>query len=253
MTFIHKEIYGEGQPIVLIHGWAMHSGVWRKFAQQLALHYQVICLDLPGHGASEAVEPYCLDNVCQVLVKEMPESPVCILGWSLGATIALAITNRFPEKISSLIMLAGNPLFVEKNEWNGVKPDTLDDFATLLKANCQLTLIRFLALQVNGLPDGKNILKGLKRAIQECDPPSENILKGGLNILKKADLRNQFALIQCPVCLIQGDKDTLIPIQASQSMQEIKPDVNANIILGAGHIPFISHQSQVITIIDHFL
>ncbi|MBS4051006.1 MAG: pimeloyl-ACP methyl ester esterase, partial [Methylomonas sp.] len=34
----------------MLHGWAMHTGVWRDFARRLAEYYQVICVDLPGHG-----------------------------------------------------------------------------------------------------------------------------------------------------------------------------------------------------------
>ena len=52
MTKIHTETYGLGKPIVLVHGWAMHSGIWRLFARELAKHYQVTLIDLPGHGRS---------------------------------------------------------------------------------------------------------------------------------------------------------------------------------------------------------
>ena len=199
MINIHKEVYGQGKSIVLIHGWAMHTGIWRKFAQQLAENHQVICLDLPGHGLSETVEPYTLENITEALIAVMPENPVCILGWSLGATVALALTAYYPQRVNSLILLAGNPRFVQEDNWAGVKSELLKDFANSLQLNCQQTLIRFLALQVNQLPDGKSILKELKEAIQECDSPAENVLQSGLDILKQADLREQLIALTCPV------------------------------------------------------
>ncbi len=249
MTQIHKEVYGQGKPIVLIHGWAMHSGIWRKFAQQLAQNYQVICLDLPGHGLSATVEPYTLDNIIKALIEAMPEKPCCILGWSLGATVALDLASQYPQHVNSLILLAGNPRFVQESDWAGVSPKMLNDFADNLQLNCQLTLIRFLALQVNQLADGKNILKELKQAIQECNPPTEPVLNSALNILKHTDLRAELLRLNCPVSIIQGDNDSLIPVKVSQNMQAIKPEITVNIIEGAGHVPFLSHQSDVLEII----
>lgn len=249
MIKIHREIYGQGKPIVLIHGWAMHTGIWRKFAQQLAANHQVICLDLPGHGLSGTVKPYTLEKITSALIEAIPETPACIVGWSLGAAVALALTARYPYRVSSLILLAGNPRFVQEDNWAGVKTQLLSDFADNLQLNCQQTLIRFLALQVNHLPEAKRILKELKKAIEECAPPTENDLKNGLEILKQADLRDLLMELKCPVTIIQGDEDTLVPVQTGRDIKRIKPDCKLNIIKGAGHVPFLSHQSQVIEII----
>ncbi len=250
MIKIHKEVYGQGKPIVLIHGWAMHTGIWRKFAQNLAKNCQVICLDLPGHGLSETVEPYTLENISKALITEMPESPCRILGWSLGATVALALATDYPQRVNSLIILAGNPRFVQEDRWAGIRPEILRDFANNLQLNCQQTLIRFLALQVNRLPEGKSILKELKSAIQECRPPTESVLQSGLDILKQADLRESLVLLACPVTIILGDKDSLVPVQVGQDIKKIKPSCKFNVIKGAGHVPFLSHPTEVIEIID---
>ncbi len=249
MIEIHKEVYGQGQPMVLIHGWAMHSGIWRGFAQQLAKNYQVICLDLPGHGLSEAVEPYDLQAIAAALVDAMPESPCCVLGWSLGATVALALAAHYPQRINSLILLAGNPRFVEDNDWAGMKAELLEDFSNNLLLNCQQTLIRFLALQVNQLQNGKHILKDLKLAVKECDPPTEQVLQSALLILKQADLRQAMLTLACPLTVILGEKDTLVPVQLGQDMKQLKPDLQLAVIERAGHVPFLSHQSQLIDII----
>ncbi|MCK4842014.1 MAG: pimeloyl-ACP methyl ester esterase BioH [Methylococcales bacterium] len=253
MINIHKEVYGQGKPVVLIHGWAMHTGIWRKFAQQLAQHYQVICLDLPGHGLSESVEPYALQQVTDALIDAMPESTACVLGWSLGATVAISLARHYPQRVNALILIAGNPRFVQDGHWVGIQPKLLKDFANNLSINFSVTLIRFLALQVNSLPEGKALLKELKIAMKECDPPVGKVLQGGLDILSQTDLRDDLVSLNCPISIIQGDNDSLVPVQASLDMQKIKPACQLNIIEGAGHVPFLSHQSQLIKIINHFL
>ena len=250
---IHKEIFGEGKPIVLIHGWAMHTGIWRSFAQQIALHHKVICLDLPGHGLSDTVTPYTLEQISDSLVEIVDDPSFCVLGWSFGAHVALTMANKYPQRINSVIFLAGNPHFLQESDWAGITFSLLAQFAESLSKNCQLTLIRFLALQVNKLANGKILLKELKQAIKECPAPSEKTLQSALNILKQSDLRDYLAILHCPISLIQGDKDTLVPVQVCQNMQSLHAACEVNIINGAGHVPFLSHPEQLIKIINKFV
>ena len=129
----------------------------------------------------------------------------------------------------------------------------LDDFADHLNKNCQATLLRFLSLQVNGLPDHKALLKTLKAAVFECDAPDENTLQGGLDILKQADLRPVLSRLTIPVSVILGGLDTLVPVAVGQKMQQLLPGLELNIIDRAGHVPFLSHSRETLAIISRFM
>lgn len=250
MTHIHTEVYGQGKAIVLIHGWAMHTGVWRLFAQQLAKQYRVILVDLPGHGLSENVEPYTLDKVSRALIKVVSEPIFSVLGWSLGASVAITIAKQFPGRVNSLILLAGNPRFVKSEDWSGVQADFLMDFSSRLKLNYQATIIRFLALQVKGSLDSKCNLKLLKKITQECELPTESVLLNCLKLLQFEDLRSVLASLKCSISVIQGDKDALIPAQVSLDIQQLQPACKVHLISQASHVPFLSHQAEVIEIIN---
>lgn len=256
MTKIHLETFGEGKPIVLVHGWAMHTGIWREFALQLAQNYQVTCVDLPGHGRSEKIDPFTLPHISAELVKVVPEQS-CWLGWSLGATVALDIASRYPERVSSLILLAGNPSFTSAglgaSAWPGMAIRLLDAFAEQLNENCQTTLLRFLSLQVNGLPDRKALLTALKTAVFECAAPDKNTLQGGLNLLKQADLRPVLAELHIPVSVILGGLDTLVPVAVGRNMRQLLPSLELNIIDRAGHVPFLSHSRETLALISRFM
>jgi len=263
VTKIHLETFGKGKSIVLVHGWAMHSGIWREFAQQLALNYQVTCIDLPGHGHSEKIDPFTMERISAELIKitSLPcfskGEGICWLGWSLGANVVLDIASRYPERVSSLILLAGNPSFtcsgLGTQKWPGMDVRLLDDFAEHLNKNCQATLLRFLSLQVNALPDPKNLLKKLKAAVFECDAPDKNTLQGGLDILKQADLRPVLSGLDLPVSAILGGLDTLVPVAVGQKMQQLLPNLELNVIDRAGHVPFLSHSRETLAIISRFM
>lgn len=252
MPKCYSETFGTGKPVTLVHGWAMHSGIWRGFARQLAEHHQVTCIDLPSHGRSEKLSPFNLETVVDALVNALPETPSCWLGWSLGATVVLDIARRYPERVNALILLAGNPLFVSANDWAGVKPAVLDAFADNLTMNCQATLLRFLALQVNGLPDGKTLLKDLKAAIMQCPAPDNDSLQGGLEILKHTDLRAALAELELPVSVILGGKDTLVPVAVAEHLRSLGI-AHPSIINGAGHVPFLSHPQHLLALINRFM
>jgi pimeloyl-[acyl-carrier protein] methyl ester esterase len=251
MSTLYSETYGTGKPITLVHGWAMHSGIWRSFAQSLARHYQVTCVDLPSHGRSDKLTPFTLTSVSDAIINALPNENSCWLGWSLGATVVLDIARRYPERVNSLILLAGNPLFVGSEQWAGVKPSVLDSFAASLTADCQATLLRFLALQINNLPNGKSLLKELKTAVMECEAPDYDSLQGGLDILKHTDLRDSLYKLNMPVSVILGDKDTLVPVAVAEQFRKL--GIHPDIIKGAGHVPFLSHPQELLTLIRRFM
>jgi pimeloyl-[acyl-carrier protein] methyl ester esterase len=250
---IHQEIYGVGDPIVLLHGWAMHTGIWRDFAQRLAENYQVICLDLPSHGRSEALPSFELPLISEQLIKAFPKEPCTVLGWSLGGTIALDLKQRFPTRIKGLILLASNPCFVKKENWAGMELKLLHRFTDNLMIDCQLTLLRFLSLQILGLPHYKTLVKTLKIALQETPVPEKSVLEQGLTILKETDLRAVVSESDYPLLLILGDRDTLVPVAVGKQMKTLQTNLVLQVLKKAGHVPFLSHQDELLVVLMNFM
>ncbi len=250
---IFTETLGQGKTIVLVHGWAMHSGVWLGFAEQLAKHYQVILVDLPGHGRSGKLEHFNLEIISQALISTIPNQSCCWLGWSLGAKIVLDICHQFPERVESLVLMAGNPCFTRTESWPGVDADFLGMFRRSLENNGDAALQRFLLLQLQGTEQAKLLAKNLKMVFSQYKTPEITSLLAGLDILRHADLRPELASAHCPVSIILGETDNLVPKAVGKKMLEIQPDCQLNIIKKAGHLPFLSHQSEVIKVLQDFV
>lgn len=247
MSFIHYELLGAGEAVVLIHGWGMHSGIWSDFAKALAVTHQVICLDLPGHGLSEPLSKTNLTGVTQALLAAIPIEKFKILGWSLGGLLALDMARLAPERVESVVLLASNPCFVAQADWPGVKVEVLDNFARQLQVDPQQTLMRFMALQVSGLPDAKMRLQQIKQAVLSRPAADLASLEQGLHILKYEDLRESLAYLSCPVSAILAGRDTLVPISLLDSLRNLRSKMRVEVLPGAGHMPFMTHLDDLIS------
>lgn len=236
----------------------MHSGIWRDFAQQLAQHYQVTCVDLPGHGRSDPVTPVTLTAITDAIVGALTAESYCWLGWSLGASVVLDVAQRYPERLDAMILMAGNPCFTQQMEqgrvvWPGMSVGLLEQFARQLSENGTATLLRFLLLQVQGLADTKALTKSLKMAASECPAPDAASLQGGLTILKHADLRMALARTDRPVLVVLGGRDTLVPKMLASALQQLQPHLQLHCIEQAAHAPFLSHSEITLALITDFI
>ncbi|MEY4768212.1 MAG: pimeloyl-[acyl-carrier protein] methyl ester esterase [Pseudomonadota bacterium] len=249
---IYHEIYGEGEPIVLLHGWAMHLGIWREFAQTLAQYYQVIAIDLPNHGRSDRLAVFDLNHIVNELTPLIPKQ-CCIIGWSLGATVAIQLAHSLPQQIKGVMIICGNPCFVATEMWPGMRLALLQQFGQRLINNTSQTLSSFLALQVLGLENAKTLTQQLKSALGETEMPDILSLQQGLALLQFTNLIPILTELTAPIAVVLGQRDTLIPVEVGAAIQAIQPQTQLHIFPKAAHIPFISHSQELIQKIHLFM
>ena len=115
------ETRGRGPDVVLLHGWAMNSTVWNSIVDELAQHFCVHLVDLPGHGASTATAPLSLAMMVAAVDAAFPW-PVQVIGWSLGGAVAASWALQQPEKVKSLTLVASSPCFMQRDDWRAAMP-----------------------------------------------------------------------------------------------------------------------------------
>jgi pimeloyl-[acyl-carrier protein] methyl ester esterase len=244
---MHVESIGSGVPLLLIHGWGMHGGIWNGVAQKLAANFRVYSVDLPGYGYSKsATWPIQLDDVVAELSSCFDE-PLYICGWSLGGQIAMHLAAQESEKVQGLILVASTPCFTEREDWPfGMEKTALDKFSAELEQNHAATLRRFLTLQLRGSENERELLAMLREQLFSRGEPERAALRAGLNILREADLRGELQRIDQPTLVIAGERDKLTSPQASRYLAKNIPSAHLVEIQGAAHAPFLSHPDEFI-------
>ena len=247
------ETVGMGADVALLHGWGMHGGVWDGVRDDLARRFRLHLVDLPGHGASPALEPYELENLVHAVAAVLPER-TAVCGWSLGGQVALEMASLYPEKVSHLVLVATTPCFTIKDEWPwAVEREVLLEFAAALESDCDGTLKRFVALQARGDDAVKTVLKRLRECLYAKGRPSAEVLRAGLGLLLETDLRDRAAAVKTPTLLLHGERDMLTPVGAARWLAERMPDARLNVLPGAAHAPFLSHPGKFAEIVTGFL
>lgn len=242
---------GDGKPVICLHGWGMHSGIFIPLAQQIQDRCAVSLIDLPGHGHSTSDTDLSDLNAVTALLKSTLDytvnGKVILLASSMGGLIAQWFALQYPQLVDKLVLVSGTACFANKADWSyGMDNDVLNQFANQLETDYKATLDRFLALQFMGSDDQKAQLRQARDLIAMKPFPAIDSLRQGLQLLSQTDLRKDVNDIQCPVLLIGGEHDRLVPTTAIRFLAEQIPQARSVIFKGCGHAPFLSHPSQFI-------
>ena len=250
---LYTQTSGTGPDLVLVHGWGLHGGIWDEFAPLLESVFRITRVDLPGHGRSHWDGRWSLDDWVDAALGSVP-APAAWLGWSLGALVATRAALRAPGGVTALASIAGSPCFVRRPGWqSAMLPELLETFAAELETDYSRTLSRFLALQVRGSEHSGVVLRLLRSRLLAHGEPVTAALRAGLDILRDTDLRAAVAGIGCPVLLVAGERDTLVPVAAARAAVALYPDARLQVIDGAGHAPFIARPRVTATVVHDFL
>jgi pimeloyl-ACP methyl ester carboxylesterase len=249
MGHLHFSVHGSGSPVVLIHGFPMHSAVWESFAQKLSKKYKVYTPDLPGFGKSTTLEfPFTIDDVGKAIAVWLEENKIrgaALIGHSLGGYVALSVAKARPDLISKLGLFHSTAYadnaekkesrnkvleFIDKN---GVETFTSNFIAPLFAdpGHPAIATVRALAMQSNA-----SSVKGYTQAMR--DRPD------------RTDVLRNFA---SSILLIGGEKDAGISPQSLKEQASICKLPTLEILPNVAHMGMFENERQTLEIISKFI
>jgi pimeloyl-[acyl-carrier protein] methyl ester esterase len=250
---VFVEASGRGPDLALLHGWGMNGAVWNGVREELAAHFTLHVVDLPGHGKSAGAPVTTRAALVEALHHALPD-PCHVLGWSLGGHAALALAAAHPSRVKKIVTVGSTPRFVAGDGWeHGKAPEVLADFARRLAENHALTIRNFLALQALHLPGARDHVRRMQDAVGAHGEPSRDALAACLDILVASDLRAEISGISHAVLVMQGDHDALTSPAAARWLADTLPNAEYRLIEHAAHAPFLSHRERFVSEVLGFL
>ena len=124
---LYVESTGSGPPLVLLHGWAMHGGLFAPVVARLSRAVPRPCRRpagaraQPGAGG-DSVAASSRPSATRSIAADAPggggvRAPVTLIGWSLGGAVALAFAHARPERVARLVLVGATPRFVAADDW----------------------------------------------------------------------------------------------------------------------------------------
>ena len=226
-TFYQLE--GQGDPVVLLHGWGASSQNLAGVAACLAPLFRVMSVDLPGFGWSQAplatwgIADYA-DHVRQLL-DEIRIAKAALLGHSFGGRVAIQLAACHPERVGPLILVASA----------GVRPRRGPRYyarVATAKALRRLSMLPGLA----GV--GSRLLSRWQAKVGSRDYLAAGRLRPTLVKVVNEDLTPALTSVQAPTLLLWGDQDQEVRRPAVEIMAARIPRARLKVFVGAGHFPF---------------
>lgn len=233
---------GDGPPLVLIHGVGLQADAWLAMVPALSRKFRVVCVDMPGHGASPWQNTTTLGEYSARLTQFLAELPipVFIAGHSMGALLALELAAQHPRKIAGVGALNG--VYRRSPQATKAVCARAEALAQSSAADPEPTLERWFGAAPHG---------DLEKAADACRGwLSANDISGyaaAYRVFAEQDGPADATLMKlnCPAVFITGSEDPNSTAQMSQSMASLCKQGHAEIITGAAHMMPMTHADSV--------
>ncbi len=215
---IYYEIHGEGEPLLLLHGFTLSSKRWAPWIEDLSKDHQLIIPDLRGHGNSTNPSKAFTHKMAAIdmygLMDHLKIDRFQAMGQSSGAMTLIQMATMDSSRISSMILVAGTSFFPKETRdfLSGVSYETYHGSSTYMKA-----------LHPRGEEQIRMILKQWSNMSESYED---------MNFTAPF-----LSTIRCPTLIIHGDRDSFFPVDIPVSIYQAIPKSYLWIVPNNGHSP----------------
>ncbi|WP_298770713.1 alpha/beta hydrolase [uncultured Shewanella sp.] len=253
------------QSLLLVHGLGqLGMQDWQDVVPELAKHYHIIAIDLPGFGLSGVPEgrysPTHYAHVLNEVITQYAKESVTVMGHSMGGAVSLRFAAMFPEKLERLVLVDAAGM-LEKTAFikhisglstedmgNASRSDTAvneDSLSAELPEVLQTKWMQIKDLSGSFIEMGSlndratDFLQASDLSWDLLVSPSPN-LNAALSLVEE-DFSEAISTLKVPTHVIWGREDTVAPLRTAKVLEHRLPNVSVQIIDEAGHVPMKSH------------
>lgn len=219
-TTFYFEVHGDGEPLLLLHGFSGMSQDWKPSLNQWGSDFQIILPDLRGHGRSGILTKAFRhdDTAADIfgLLDHLKIAAVKAVGISGGGNVLLHMATKQPSRVRAMVLISATPYFPPQAR-------------NIMRGYAQV------------LPPQE--MERLRRAHPAGDAQVKALLTSTAAFADSYDDLNftspLLSTIQARTLIIQGDRDPLYPVQLSLEMASAIPNASLWIVPNSGHGPVI--------------
>lgn len=242
---LHYEQYGQGEDVLLLHGWGSSLDAFAYLGSRIAKKYKVTAIDFPGFGKSDMPpEPWCVEDYAVLLLEFMNQvglvNPIMV-GHSFGGRVIIKLCGTGRVSPQKIILI----------DAAGVR--TAPSFKTRMRTRCFKTAKWFLTRKPWAKacePTLQKVRSYFGSADYNSAPP---VLRQTLVRVVNEDLTHHLSSITASSLLIYGENDTTTPVAQAKIMEREIPDAGLCVIPDAGHWAMVEKAGHVAAIVESFL
>jgi pimeloyl-ACP methyl ester carboxylesterase len=257
----HYVKIGQGPSIILIHGGGTWSYTWRYNLDELAKHFTVYAVDMPGFGLTTVedrfmpTEDYFADFLHSFLDK-LNLGKVSMVGSSWGGGWVLRFMERYPNEVNRSVVIDSAGIYYHKVKrptflWNLVNVPGLGRLLTRYFVAPMFMRMQYRSLFVDRSSVTSEVGRELAFGLRRIDNRRILYEFGFRDMWGKTD--RDLSNITAPVLIIWGKEDPLLSVADADRMQARIPNSRVLVIPHTGHLPQEEHPEIVNEAMIEFL
>ncbi|MDA2933659.1 alpha/beta hydrolase [Acidobacteria bacterium AH-259-D05] len=204
---IHYQVQGSGTPtLVFVHGWSCDQSYWNAQVMHFAPHYQVVTIDLAGHGASGlsrenwSISAFAQDTVA--VLEHLDLNEAVLIGHSMGGPVVLEAALWMPERVSALV---GVDTFFDR--WALLTPEERRQRLAPFRTNFVKTTRKWVRQDLFAPTSDPNLVEKIVADMSAAPPEVGSAAMEGLYEWGKNDFRQAFEQLRMPLFIIQAESN----------------------------------------------
>ena len=241
---------GVGCPVVLVHGWCMSSAVWKYQLTGLKGSFRLLAPDLRGHGRSrETSGQLGFNSFAEDLVDlfdALGLAKVVLVGWSMGAQIALQASAELSGMLAGMVLVSATPSFTATDDFpHALARNEASGMRLKVQRNKERALNGFYTrMFAEGELEVHPAAAEIKQLLSEITSPDTADALEALDALSEADMCPLLPAVNVPTLILNGGQDQICLPQASSYLKANVSGAEQIVYPHCGHAPFLTHSEQ---------